>query len=441
MINVPCTRIEPQNTRDIKDGQNVRLRGFVQHIRLFSWGAFLILRGDDGYIQTVVGDPAMLEGISEGSGVVIEGTARSSKINNPIIENNSVEIGVEKITLLSSPAEPAPFDLNKKELNLHMDVKFDNRPVALRQPREGAIFRVAASLTAGFREFLSESGFMEMHTPKLCFAGAEGGANIFAVDYFGRKAFLAQSPQFYKQMGVGIYNRVFELGSVFRAEKHATSRHLNEYVSMDYEFGPIESWTEVMSMEAALLKHMMERLKKDCVQELSLWNAQIPEIPDEVPAIKLSEAHELVKDKTGKDYTGEPDLAPEEEEILSEIAMEKWGSELLFITHFPTEKRPFYTMDDPENPGETLSFDLLFRGVEITTGGQRINDYDMQVEKMKSFDLNPDDFESFLQIHRYGMPPHGGLAIGLERLTAKILNISNVKECSMYPRDVNRLTP
>lgn len=438
---IQTEKIAPNNVNHLEDGQQVRLRGCVQHIRAFSWGAFLILRGDDGFIQTVVEDSAMLKGVSEGCGVVVEGKVRPSKVNNPIILNKAVEIGLETIEVLSSPAEPMPFDINKKEINLHMDVKFDHRPLALRQPRERAIFKVASALTAGFRDYLMKAGFTEIHTPKLCSAGAEGGANIFEVDYFGRKAFLAQSPQFYKQMGVGIYNRVFEVAPVFRAEKHATSRHMNEYISMDYEFGPIECWTEVMSLQADMLASMMQRVENECAHELGLWNAAVPVVPDRIPVLKLHEAHELVKKHTGKDYTSEPDLAPEEEGIICELAAQEMDSEFIFITHFPEDKRPFYTMNDPENPGETLSFDLLFRGLEITTGGQRIHDYDMQVEKIKKFGLSPEDFEGFLQIHRHGMPPHGGLAIGLERLTARILGIANVKECGMYPRDVNRLTP
>jgi aspartyl/asparaginyl-tRNA synthetase len=306
---------------------------------------------------------------------------------------------------------------------------------------ERARLKVSEAITRGFREYLLGRGFTEIHTPKICLTGAEGGANIFTVEYFDRKAFLAQSPQFYKQIGVGIYERVFEVGPVFRAEPHQTSRHVNEYTSLDYEMGFIESFTDVMSLESALLAHCLDILRAEYGYELSMLEADVPVVGEEIPSVTLEEAHGITGKITGNDYSGEPDLEPEEERILCDYSSKEWGSEFLFVTHFPTEKRPFYTMDDPLNPGTTLSFDLLFRGLEVTTGGQRIHDYGMQVDKLRAFGLDPGDFSGYLQAHLYGLPPHGGLAIGLERMTARILGIENIRYTTMFPRDVKRLTP
>ncbi len=435
---------EPPPTRRggvLVPGETVSLSAMVQQVRRFAWGGFLILRLDDGYVQAVSDDPQALEAVTEGATVRVRGEVRAADVKAAHVTNQKVEIGLQEIVVRSAPTGLPPVDLHKPDLDLTLEVKLDHRPVSLRHPKERAIFRVAARLGRAFRKFLDAEAFIEIHSPKICSTGAEGGANIFSLDYFGRRAFLAQSPQFYKQMGVGIFGRVYEIGSVFRAEPHATSRHLNEYVSLDFEMGPIDDFRDVMRMEAALLTDMMRDVASDCAADLALLGATVPDVPATVPSITLAEAHEIVHDRHGKDHRGEPDLAPEEEELLSRTAREELSSEFLFVTHYPSAKRPFYTFDDPERPGETCSFDLLFRGVEITTGGQRIHDHAAQVAKLVRFGLDPADFESFLQIHRAGMPPHGGLAIGLERLTARLLGLANVKEASLFPRDVNRLTP
>ncbi|HPB47490.1 MAG TPA: aspartate--tRNA(Asn) ligase, partial [Exilispira sp.] len=366
---------------------------------------------------------------------------RESKLNDRAIENRDVEISITHIELIHRPAETIPFEINKKELNIRSDLEFDYRPISLRHPKKRAIFKISETIADSFASFLYKNGFTRIFSPKIVLAGAEGGANIFQIKYFDRIAYLAQSPQFYKQYGVGIFGRVYDIGPVFRAEKHNTSRHINEYISLDFEMGFIDSYEDIMKTEIAYLKYMIEQLKERNTFELELLETRLPIIGETIPAIKLSEAHQIYFENTKKDFRNEPDLSPEEEKYLTIWSNKEFSSEFLFITHFPTSKRPFYTMDDPENKNETLSFDLLFRGLEITTGGQRINDYNQQVEKMKDFGLNPAEFESFLQLHKYGVPPHGGLAIGLERLTARICNIENVKEASMYPRDINRITP
>jgi nondiscriminating aspartyl-tRNA synthetase len=282
--------------------------------------------------------------------------------------------------------------------------------------------------------------FTEIHSPKIVAEGAEGGANIFQLDYFGKQAYLAQSPQFYKQMMVGVFERVFEIAPVFRAEKHDTARHLNEYTGVDFEMGFIESFEEIMQMETAMLCFVMEYLQEQYGQELTLLKVQLPEIRS-IPAVKFSEAKEMVAKAYHREIKDKTDFEPEEEKLLCELIKKQTGSEFVFVTHYPSKKRPFYAMEAKENPAETLSFDLLFRGLEVTTGGQRIHGYEEQVAKLKRLGMAVELFESYLMMHKHGMPPHGGMGLGLERLTAKLLGFENVRYATLFPRGVNRLTP
>jgi nondiscriminating aspartyl-tRNA synthetase len=437
----------PVSTEDyaaMPEGSRISIHGAIQRVRRLSWGGFVVLRRHDGLVQCVVPAEASggaLASLREEQSVRFLGTLKKAGIKDSSIRLRTAEVHVDEVEFLNSPAETPPVDLTKKVLELNIDTSLDLRPVSLRHPVERARLKVAEAVVDGFRGYLRSAGFTEIHTPKICFAGAEGGANIFKVQYFDRQAFLAQSPQFYKQMAVAFFERVFEVGPVFRAEPHQTSRHINEYTSLDFEMGFISGFREVMSTEVCLLRHMMELVGRECAYELEMLGARVPSVPDQVPAVTLAEAHEISGSIAGKSFAGEPDLEPEEERLVCEHAAREWGSEFVFVTHFPTSKRPFYTMDDPENPGTTLGFDLLFKGLEVTTGGQRIHDYGMQVEKMKSFGLNPADFESYLMAHRAGLPPHGGLAIGLERMTARLLDVENVRLATMFPRDAKRLTP
>lgn len=436
----------PVTSRELgrSPGRTVTVHGMVMRIRRLSWGAFVVLRRHDGLVQCIVsGDrcESLLDGLSEEQAVQVTGRVQEASIKDPSIHPGDVEIHVESLHRVAAPFSRSPVDLSKKVLDLHIDNNLDLRPLSLRHPVERARLKVAEGLCRGFREFLHGKGFTEIHTPKICLAGAEGGANIFPVEYFERRAFLAQSPQFYKQIGVGIFERVFETGPVFRAEPHQTSRHLNEYTSLDFEMGFINDHTDVMRMEVDLLGYSLELLRRDYAPELRLLSVRLPDPVREVPWVTLAEAHEITGKLGGKDFSGEPDLDPEEERLLCGHSTREWGSEWVFVTHFPTEKRPFYTMDDPDEPDTTLSFDLLFRGLEVTTGGQRIHDYRAQVSKMEKFGLNPGDFRDYLQAHMYGLPPHGGLAIGLERLAARLLEVDNVRHTNMFPRDLKRLTP
>ena len=310
----------------------------------------------------------------------------------------------------------------------------------MRDLRERAIFKIQEGIVRGFRDYLFNQGFTEIRTPKIVQAGAEGGANIFKLDYFGQKAYLAQSPQFYKQMMVGVYERVFEVGPVYRAEKHNTTRHLNEYTGIDFEMGFIDSFYDVMSVETGALQYTFDLLKNEYSNYLKSLKVELPDV-SQIPQVRFVEAKEMAAKKYNRKIRDPYDLEPEEEINISRLFKEEYNSDFVFITHYPSKKRPFYAMDDPENPKFTLSFDLLFRGMEITTGGQRIHDYQMQVNKMKSRDMDPEDFKSYLSIFKYGMPPHGGLGIGLERLTMKLLDMNNIRYASLFPRDMNRLDP
>ena len=325
-------------------------------------------------------------------------------------------------------------------MNTSLETRLSLRPVSLRNVRERAKFKIQEGIVRGFREFLSSQGFTEVHTPKIVSRGAEGGANVFKLNYFNKKAELGQSPQFYKQMMVGVFDRVFEVAPVFRAEKHNTTRHLNEYIGLDFEMGYIDSFEDVMAMETGFLKYTMELLKSEYKKELDMLGIDLPSI-SQIPHVRFAEAKQLVSEKYNRKIRNPFDLEPEEEVLIGRYFKEEYDSDFVFVTHYPSKKRPFYAMDDPEDTSVTLSFDLLYKGLEITTGGQRIHDYQMILEKMEKRGMDPEDIKDYLMIFKYGMPPHGGLGIGLERLTMRLLDEQNVRETSLFPRDVTRLEP
>ena len=424
------------------DGQIVCIKGYIHRIREMTGFAFVIIRTAKDTIQCVYApefsDYRWDEKLCEEACVKVTGKVVSSKDAKG---NDRYELQIHGIDILSLPATNLPIVVNKKQLdNIQLSTILDLRPIALRNPKERAIFKIQEGIARGFREYLAQNGFTEIRSPKINFAGAEGGTNVFKLDYFGKEVFLAQSPQLYKQALVGVYQRVFEVAPVFRAEHHDTSRHLNEYTSMDLEMGFINSFEDIMNMETGVLKYIMNLLKTEYKDEVELLHADIPEIT-EIPVMKFMDAKELLMKKFKYNPTDMKDFDPKEEELLGKYAKKELGSDFIFITHYPSKKRPFYTMDDPNDPEYTLSFDLLFRGLEITSGGQRVHDYNEQVAKMEKCGMNPELFETYLMFHKYGAPPHGGLGIGLERLTMHLLGFSNVREATMFPRDINRVTP
>jgi nondiscriminating aspartyl-tRNA synthetase len=350
-------------------------------------------------------------------------------------QNGDIELEVKKVEILSK-AQELPFELSAE---VNIDTYLDHLPFTLRSPKAKAIFKVQAVIVKSFRDFYTGKGFTEFQAPKLIGDDAEGGANSFDVTYFKHIAHLAQSPQLYKQIMVGVFERVFTIGNVYRAEKHSTTRHLNEYTSMDIEMGFIKDHGDIMDMENEMMTYITEALKKECAAEFALLKATIPEVPAKIPRMSLREAQKLITTETGKDCTKEPDLEPEHERWLCDYAAKNLGSDFIFITGFPTAKRPFYTYRDEKDPTYTKGADLLFRGVEITTLAQRIHNYDDLVTSMKEKKLDPEKFRYYLQAFKYGLPPHGGFGLGLERLTAKLLGIDNVKEAALFPRDINRI--
>ncbi len=370
--------------------------------------------------------------------VAVEGNVnqRPEKNANPEVQNGDIELEILKIEILSE-ARDLPFDL---EADINIDTYLDYLPYTLRREKSRATFKVQAEILKAYRAFLNSEGFTEFQAPRLIGDDAEGSGEVFEVKYlYGKTAHLATSPQLYKQIMVGVFERVFTTGNVFRAEKHSTTRHLNEYTSIDIEMGFIKDHTDIMAMETNLMRHICEHLTKTCEKEFALFGASIPSIPETIPAMKLREAQELIFKETGKDTRTEPDLEPEDERWLCEWSKREHNSDFVFVTHYPVSKRPFYTFEDQDDKGFTKSFDLLFRGVEITTGGQRRHEYENLIAGAKMKGLNPDNFSFYLQAFKYGIPPHGGWGMGLERVTAKFLGILNVKEAALFPRDINRI--
>lgn len=415
--------------------ETVQVSGMVHAKRPMGGGfTFLRLRTREGVLQCTCSGLDLTQ-VPEESAVAVTGILRADP-RAP----GGVELSARAVEVLSRPAAPMPVPVSKAKLNVGLDTGLGLRPVLLRNLRERSVFRVQAGLSRAFREYLQSQGFTEIHTPKIVHAGAEGGANIFRLDYFGRKAFLAQSPQFYKQTMVGVFERVFEVAPVFRAEKHSTARHLNEYTSMDLEIGFVDSFQDVMAVEAGYLQYTMALLEREYGEDLQRLEVQLPGV-DRIPCVRFEEAKVLAAEKYGYRIRDPYDLEPEEEHAIGRYAKEVWGSDFVFITHYPSKKRPFYVMDDPADSRYALSFDLLFRGIEVTTGGQRIHDYAAQVAKMKARGMDPAEFESYLMIHKHGMPPHGGLGIGLERLTMQLCGLENVRSASLFPRDLSRLEP
>lgn len=420
------------------EGKEIRMNGAVHTIRHMGEVAFVILRKPRGLVQCVyeagVTDFDIRE-LKEESAVEVMGVVKAEE-RAP----HGFEIRLKAIRVLSQPAEPLPIAISKWKLNTSLETKLSLRPISLRNVRERAKFKIQEGIVRGFRDYLLSQGFTEIRTPKIVARGAEGGSNVFKLEYFNKKAELGQSPQFYKQTMVGVYDRVFEAAPVFRAEKHNTTRHLNEYTSLDFEMGYIDSFRDVMDMETGMLRYVMKLLEQEYKKELDMLGVTLPEV-GRIPAVRFDQAKELVSRKYDRKIRNPYDLEPEEELLIGRYFQEEYGSDFVFVTHYPSQKRPFYAMDDPADPKFTLSFDLMFRGLEVTTGGQRIHDYREITAKMEKRGMDPEDIASYLMIFKYGMPPHGGLGIGLERLTMRLLDEQNVREASLFPRDVTRLEP
>lgn len=422
-------------------GETVRLQGWLHNIRRLGGVSFLVIRDGWGTLQAVTENEADLEPIiqqelSTETVIALEGTV-ASVAQAP----GGIELHQPQITVITPVRETPPVVISKREVNASLPSMLDHAVVVNRHPTRRAVFRLAAGVMAAFRSALGQRGFTEIQTPKIVASATESGANVFKIDYFGRPAYLAQSPQFYKQIMVGVFQGVYEVGPVFRAEPHDTTRHVNEYVSLDVEFGFIENHFAVMALLREVLAHIFASLVEQHPAEIELLKAKLPTVPAQIPHLHFAEAKELVFQLYKVDERNEPDLSPQEERWLGEWAQKEHNSDFLFVTGYPMSKRPFYTHPDPTRPGYSNSFDLLFRGMELVTGGQRLHKYDDYLAALRRAKLSIEPFESYLEAFRYGMPPHGGFAIGLERLLMQLLGAPNVRLTTLFPRDLNRLTP
>lgn len=428
----------PELLQGAAQGEEVAVNGAVHTIRDMGEVAFVVLRKRDGLLQCVYQQDKAefdLRTLRE---------ADTLEVTGSLVKNEKapggIEILMKQVRILSQPTEPMPVPIAKWKIGTTLETNLDLRPITLRNIRERSKFRIQEGIIRGFRDFLYEQHFTEIHTPKICSKGAEGGANLFKMEYFHRPAVLAQSPQFYKQMMVGVFDRVFETAPVFRAEKHNTKRHLNEYTSLDFEMGYIDGFEDIMGMETGVLQYIMQLLVRDYAKELEILNITLPRV-DQIPQVRFDRAKELVSEKYNRPIRNPYDLEPEEEQLIGRYFKEEFDADFVFVTHYPSKKRPFYAMDDPADPKFTLSFDCLFRGLEITTGGQRIHDYDMLMRKIAAKGMTDEGMESYMMAFKHGMPPHGGLGIGLERLTMQLVGEDNVRETTLFPRDMSRLEP
>lgn len=431
-------------------GRKIKVCGWINSRRDHGKLIFINLRDRSGILQVVfrlADGNQQLATISQKLRpewvVCIEGEVkeRPKGAENPEVETGKIEIIAEKLEILAMVKKEMPLDLSKKELKMKLSTLLKERVLTLRHEKSRAIFRVFETVLGAYRKVMKKLDFVEIKTPKIIGTASEGGANFFTFDYFGKKAFLAQSPQFYKQIGVGMFERVFEIGPVFRKEPHFTTRHLNEYISLDAEMGFIENFNEIMDELEKVIKFILKSIWKENKKDLKLFSAEPPKIPKRIPRIKLREIRKIIKEKYQYEIPEDSDIDPKGEELTGKWAREKWKSDLVFLTHYPKSCRPFYTMPDKENPEETLSFDLLFKGVEIATGSQRIHKAEELIKNIKEFKLDPKDFKFYIDTFKYGMPPHGGWALGCERIVYKILNLPTIKEATLFPRDVKRLVP
>ncbi|RYB92734.1 aspartate--tRNA(Asn) ligase [Nocardioides glacieisoli] len=407
-------------------GSTVTLEGWVHRRRELSRVTFLVLRDRSGLAQVVL--PAGTPVPPEETTVRVTGTA-TANAQAP----GGVEVTEAVVELLTEPAATPPVELWRPSLDASLPTLLDHAPVLWRHPSQRAKWELAAASLKGFRATLDGLGFTEVATPKIVGTATESGSSVFEVDWFGRPAYLAQSPQFYKQQLVGVFERVYEVGPVFRAEPHDTVRHLAEYRSLDVELGFIEDHRDVLAVLREVLAGMVASIEPSLAERAG---ARLPVVPEEIPVVHFAEALALVGAPAD-----EPDLAPEHERALGAWALAEHGSDFVAVEGYPMAKRPFYTHPQPGDERWSNSFDLLFRGLELVTGGQRLHRPSDYAQAIRARGEDPSAYDSYLQAFRHGMPPHGGFAIGLERWVARLVEAANVREVTLFPRDLHRLTP
>ena len=412
--------------------EEVLIKGRVMNVRGLSNVKFVLVQDYKGLVQTVW-ETEIFARI--GDAVEVIGEVREDKR-----AKGGVEIFGKELKITAPSIEDLPFDLSKPDLNLQLATLLDYRPLSLRHPKVQQIFRLYDLLLESYDKAMREECFIEIKTPKILEAASEGGANFFKLEYFDKNAYLAQSPQFFKQIMVGVFERVFEIGPAFRAEPHFTTRHVNEYISLDAEMGFIDDFGDVMAMLNKILAGMFGHMREKSQNCLEAYGAEIPKVPEKIPQIKLAQIKKIIKEKYNYEIPETTDIDPEGERLAGRWAKEEFNSDFLFITHYPWSDRPFYTMPDKDNPAETCGFDLIYKGLEIATGSQRINDYKMLMENMAKKNISPDGMEYYLDIFKYAMPPHGGWGMGSERIIQQMLGLKSIKEAILFPRDMKRLS-
>ncbi|HCG00583.1 MAG TPA: aspartate--tRNA(Asn) ligase [Chloroflexi bacterium] len=417
--------------------ERVLVEGWVHAIRKFGAVNFLILRDRSGMAQVILEPDQMqrLEGMQAETVVRVTGT-----VDEEERAAHGVEVRNADVEVLTPVTDVLPFEINKRVLKPSLDVFLNHAPVGLRYPSKQATFRLYSDLLRGFGEYLRARDFTEIHTPKIFGSATESGANVFVLDYFGKTGYLTQSPQLYKQIMVGVFERVYEIGPAFRAEEHYTARHLNEFNSLDAEMGFIDGVDQVLDLLIGVLEHMVTAMAERRPADLEALKVRLPVFGD-VPRISFREAQQIILDEHGESRFHEPDFSPQDERWVSQWALREHGTDFCFVTHFPTVKRAFYTMPDPEDPEHSFGFDLLFRGQELVSGAQRIHNHAQLVETMQNRGMSLEPFEGYLEAFKFGLPPHGGFAIGSERLLMRLLEADNIRETTLFPRDVNRLIP
>lgn len=429
-------------SRDIRQhtGKSVKIAGWIHAVReLSSKLAFVLVRDRTGSTQVVVNDEKqvkMLREVLPETVVLITGKVADAKGKTEL----GVELQSSEIEFISTVTEPTPVTLNKKELDASLETILDHRGVTVRHPKVRAIFKVQAEILNAFRDSMNRQGFTEFRSPVLLGSPSESGADLFEVDYFDTKAYLAQSPQLYKQIMVGAFERAYTVTPVFRAEKHSTTRHILECTQMDAEMGFIDSYQDILKVVETTVRDIFKTLEEHSKEDLEICNATLPKLPEKAfPQIKVAEALKIIEERTGKPANREKlDLDPEDEREIGKWAVERHKSDFVWLLNFFGDKN-FYTRNDPESSAESLSFDLGCRGLELLSGTHRIHDYSELIERMKQQKLNLENFELYLQAFKYGMPPEGGFSFGLERLTMQILGLANIREATLFPSDLVRI--
>ena len=430
-------------TSEVKNhiGEEVLIEGWVHAVRDLGSVCFLIVRDRGGLVQAVLTsreEVAKLDNLYTGTVVAVKGKAA---------ENSKSKAGFElqdaTVEVLRAVKFPSPVDISKSELHVEQDTLFDERVVTLRHPSQSMIFKVAAVVEKNMRKYFDEHDFTQINSPKIIAFPTEGGSEVFEVQYFDRKVYLAQSPQFYKQIMVPVFERVYEIGRAYRAEKSNTSRHMSEILMLDMEMGFIDSFEDIIIFIEDFVSKVIKDTWAESELKLKSLNAEMPLIPEKFPRITVKDLHELMKKETGKDYTAERDVSPDEERFVCEYAKKNWQSDFIFVLEFPWSDAKFYHHQNKENPEVTDRGDLLFRGVEIATLTQREVGYDKLLEqiKTKGYDANHPGLKSYLDAFKYGMPDEGGFGFGIGRFVQKIIGLDNVKEVELFPRDVQRVTP